>query len=176
MLRCGAKAASVPRRCRRGQHTPLMGVPLDGAIMQIGPARHVHDELRARCLVLDDGATRLAFAIVDNTMISREVMDHAKRLIQESAGIPPERVLIAATHTHSTPRAVTGLSDDPLHKDYLHYLAQRIKRLRRQKARAPQPSADLCARGHRARQRLIRLPAHRPGPARAARAGALMRL
>jgi neutral ceramidase len=116
-FRAGAAAANI---------TPLMGVPLDGAIMQIGPAKHVHDELHARCLVLDDGATRLAFAIVDNTMISREVIDHARRLIQESAGIPPERVLIAATHTHSTPRAVTGLSDDPQHKDYLHYLARRI--------------------------------------------------
>lgn len=116
-LRAGAAAANI---------TPLMGVPLDGTIMQTGPARHVHDELHARCLVLDDGTTRLAFAIVDNTMISREVMDEAKRLIEEGTGIPPGRVLIAATHTHSTPRAVTGLSGEAAHKEYLHYLARRI--------------------------------------------------
>jgi len=116
-LRAGAATANI---------TPLMGVLLDGTIMQIGPAKHVHDELHARCLVLEDGSTRLAFAIVDNTMISREVIDHAKNLVQESTGIPPGNVLISATHSHSTPRAVTGLSEEPLHKEYLHYLAQRI--------------------------------------------------
>ena len=57
-------------------------VPLDGTIMQIGPAKHVHDELWARCLVLDDGEMTLAFAIVDNTMISRPIHDAAKRLIR----------------------------------------------------------------------------------------------
>jgi neutral ceramidase len=116
-LRAGAATANI---------TPLMGVPLDGAIMQIGPARDVHDELQARCLVLDDGETRLAFAVVDNTMISREVIDRAKALVLEHTGIAPERVLIAATHTHSTPRAVQGLLEDPMHQGYLDYLAQRI--------------------------------------------------
>ncbi len=28
--------------------TPKMGVPLDGTIMQTGPAKHVHDELWVR--------------------------------------------------------------------------------------------------------------------------------
>jgi len=63
--------------------TPLMGVPLDGTIMQIGPAKDVHDELYARCLVLDDGTTRLAFAVIDNTMVSREVYDQAKQLVHQ---------------------------------------------------------------------------------------------
>lgn len=116
-LRAGAATANI---------TPLMGVPLDGTIMQIGPAKHVHDELHARCLVLDDGTTRIAFAVVDNTMISREIHDQAKALIEEHTGIPPANVLISATHTHSTPRAMVGLKDDPLHKDYLTYLATRI--------------------------------------------------
>src|SRR3954468_3473224 len=32
----------------------------------------VHDRLHARCLVLDDGTTRLAIVICDSCMISRE--------------------------------------------------------------------------------------------------------
>ncbi|MCB1079039.1 MAG: hypothetical protein KDM64_14550, partial [Verrucomicrobiae bacterium] len=116
-FRAGAATANI---------TPLMGVPLDGTIMQIGPAKHVHDELHARCLVLDDGNTKLAIAVVDCTMMSKEVIDRAKALVEEHTGIPPERVLISATHTHSTPRALVGLSKDPLHHDYLDYLAVRI--------------------------------------------------
>ncbi len=118
VLRAGAATANI---------TPLMNVPLDGTIMQIGPAKQVHDELHARCLVLDDGKTKLAFAIVDNTMISSEIHDHAKRLIEEHTGIPSGNVLISATHSHSTPRAITGLKPySEEHKDYLEYLGVRI--------------------------------------------------
>lgn len=106
--------------------TPKMGVPLDGTISQVGPAKHVHDELWVRCLVLDDGETRLAFAEVDCTMISRPIHDAAKRMIEERIGIPPGNVCIAATHTHSTPRAVIGLKDHDLHREYLDFLAVKI--------------------------------------------------
>lgn len=116
-LRAGAAMSNI---------TPKMGVPLDGTIMQIGPAKHIHDELWARCLVLDDGDTKLAIAIVDNTMVSREIHDEAKRLVEEKTGIPPNHVCIAATHTHSTPRAVIGLKDHDLHREYLDYLAVKI--------------------------------------------------
>lgn len=116
-LRAGAALSNI---------TPKMGVPLDGTIMQIGPAKHVHDELWARCLVLDDGQSTLAIAIVDNTMISRSIHETAKRLIEERVGIPASHVCIAATHTHSTPRAVVGLKDDDLHREYLGDLAVKI--------------------------------------------------
>lgn len=117
-LRAGAATANI---------TPLMGVPLDGTIMQIGPAKGVHDELHARAIVLDDGATKLAIVIVDNTMISGDVLDRAKQTIEETTGIPPSHVTLAATHSHSTPRAVTGLKpDSDEHKAYLVYLSERI--------------------------------------------------
>ena len=106
--------------------TPLMGVPLDGTIMQIGPAKHVHDELWARCLAFDDGQSRLALVVVDCTMVSREVFDAAKRQIELETGIPPDRVCISATHSHSTPRALVGLVDDRLHRGYLDFLANRV--------------------------------------------------
>lgn len=117
-LKAGAATANI---------TPLMGVPLDGTIMQIGPAKHVHDELHSRALVLDDGSTRIAIVIVDNTMISGPVLDKAKAMIEKHTGIPPSHVLLAATHTHSTPRAVVGLKpSSEEHISYLDYLAVRI--------------------------------------------------
>ena len=106
--------------------TPKMGVPLDGTIMQTGPAKHVLDELWVRCLVLDDGTTKLAFAEVDSTMISHPIHEAAKAMIKKQVGIPPNHVCIAATHSHSTPRAVVGLKDDDLHREYLHDLAVKI--------------------------------------------------
>ena len=85
----------------------------------------VHDPLFARCLVLDDGATRVAIAVVDICVMPRELVDEAKRLAQEATGIPTDRMLISATHTHSAPSAMAALGSraDP---DYVKFLPAEI--------------------------------------------------
>ena len=82
--------------------TPFLGGGLVGNYGTPPPAAHVHDELHARCLVLDDGATKLVFIIVDNIGLRRDLIDEAKRLIQEETGIPRSNVLVSAIHTHSS--------------------------------------------------------------------------
>src|SRR5687768_3869417 len=51
------------------------------------PATHIHDELYARSLVLDDGEARIAIVVADNVGIPRRVLDEAKRLIHRQSGI-----------------------------------------------------------------------------------------
>src|SRR5690554_3992542 len=61
---------------RAGAATSNITPPLGGGIVggwNTPPASHVHDELHVRCLVLDDGETRLVFAVADNVSIVREV-------------------------------------------------------------------------------------------------------
>ncbi len=116
IFRAGAATSNI---------TPLLGVKLDGGIMQIGPATHVHDELHARCLVLDDGTSRLAFVVCDNTMIATEVIDDAKRMIQDAIGLDPSHVMISATHSHSTPRGL-DLKLGPKNLEYNKFLSERI--------------------------------------------------
>src|SRR4051812_19674047 len=43
-------------------------------------ASRVEDPLHARCLVLDDGTTRLALVFVDSLMMPRELIDRVKAL------------------------------------------------------------------------------------------------
>lgn len=105
--------------------TPPLGASLDGYIAQGTRATRVHDELHARCLVLDDGATRVALVVVDSTMIAREIHDRARALVPADAGLGPGRILIAATHSHSTPRAVP-LHGDEAERAYAEFLARRI--------------------------------------------------
>jgi hypothetical protein len=88
-------------------------------------ATKAYDRLHARCLVLDDGATKIAFAVCDSCMIPRDVMTLAKRYAQKQTGIPPERVLIAATHTHSAP-TVTGVFQSEPDEAYREFLAEKI--------------------------------------------------
>ena len=123
-----ARAAESPGRFRAGAATsnitaPL-GISLDGPISQNGPALHVHDELHARAIVLDDGAVKLAIVICDATMIGRDLFDEAKAIASAATGIAPERVLMAATHTHSTPRL--GVRDGELERWYRDFLPRRI--------------------------------------------------
>ncbi|WP_231756337.1 hypothetical protein [Lignipirellula cremea] len=90
------------------------------------PATHVHDELHARCLVLDDGESRLALVVCDLRHISAEVVVGAKEIIQRTTGIPPECVLVSATHTHTSTGARLEEREGEPYYDYRAFLTRRI--------------------------------------------------
>lgn len=127
-------ATAQERRLRAGAATSNITPPLGELIVgnwTSPPATHVHDELHARCLVLDDGETRVAVVVADNVGIPRRVLDEAKRLAHERSGIPVARILISSTHTHSatTARGADGSErydgSQPL-DNYQTFLARRI--------------------------------------------------
>ena len=82
--------------------TPWLGGGLVGNFGTPPPAEYVHDELLARCFVLDDGSTRIALVVSDSIYISREVLDEAKRQVNEAIDLPADRMLMSCTHTHSS--------------------------------------------------------------------------
>jgi hypothetical protein len=118
LFRAGAATSNI---------TPPLGQPIVGG-WSSPPATHIHDELHARCLVLDDGTNRLAFAICDNVGIPREVFDVARKLVHEETGLAEDHLLLAATHTHSatTARSTNSLKPDPELSEYQRFLARRI--------------------------------------------------
>ena len=95
MLKAGAAAADI---------TPPLGELIVGNFTS-PPAKAIHDKLHARCLVLDNGETRIAFVICDNVGIVREVYDEAREQIAQETGLPAQNILMAATHSHSATRA-----------------------------------------------------------------------
>jgi hypothetical protein len=121
-------AAEAPRIFRAGAATanitPPLGTSINGGF-QDGKAVHIHDELHARCLVLDDGVSKLALVIADSCVIQRSIFDDAKRQIHEATGLPVENMLMSATHSHScgTLTAVGQSEPDPA---YQKFVAQRI--------------------------------------------------
>ncbi len=127
----GALAQTGPGLFRAGAATsnitPDLGAPIVGG-WESPAATHIHDELHARCLALDDGRTRLAIVVCDNVGIARAAFEEAKRLIHEATGLPGAHMLMAATHTHSGPSARGPLAfayGAPL-DDYQRLLARRI--------------------------------------------------
>ncbi len=107
--------------------TPFLDMPIVGG-WESSPAVHIHDELWARCLVLDDGQTKLAVVIIDNIGASRAVYDAAKKEIHEKVGIPTENMMMAATHTHSSVSARGDRRMAPEEKlsEYQTFVARRI--------------------------------------------------
>jgi hypothetical protein len=88
-------------------------------------ARSALDKLAARALVLDDGRSRIAIVVVDSCVLPRGLLDRAKELAGQATGIPIDRMLVSATHTHSAPAAMPALGsrEDP---DYAAWLPGRI--------------------------------------------------
>ncbi len=122
-----AKAKVFKAGAATSNITPPLGMPIVGNWTQ-PKATHVHDELHVRCLALNDGDTTLVFAVVDSVSVNREVFDEAKQRIQELTGVPPENMMMSATHTHSS---VSARGDnayaigEPL-DDYQKFLVHRI--------------------------------------------------
>ena len=85
----------------------------------------MNDRLQAKCLVIDDGTTRLAIVVVDSCMMPRDLLDRAKALAKEKTGIPTEKILISATHTHSAPAAMVGCGC-PADPAYVELLPGRV--------------------------------------------------
>jgi hypothetical protein len=83
-------------------------VIVSGGFLQ-GRGDQLNDPLFARALILDDGTTRLAMVVVDTLMMPRELVDDAKRLVEQATGIRPDRILVAATHTHTAPSVMGAL-------------------------------------------------------------------
>jgi hypothetical protein len=128
-LAAGAVAADQPKGIRAGacaiDVTPTrFPVSVNGG-MQDRQATGAHDRLHARCLVLDDGATRLAVVVVDICMLPRELLDAAKEQARRATGILTDHVLISATHTHTAP-TVAGVFQSEPDADYAKYLTARI--------------------------------------------------
>lgn len=88
----------------RGNITPALGGGIVGGFAPF-PASHVHDELWVRALVLDDGKTRVAFAVCDLIGISRSLADMARQLVREESGLSSDNILVSSVHTHSATSA-----------------------------------------------------------------------
>jgi len=107
--------------------TPGLGENIVGGFSPF-PSKEIHDELKARCIVLDDGNTKIALVVCDLLGFHRSLSIEARRLVMAQTGIRPENVLISATHTHSASSALgsAGYRTEVQLDDYQKFVARRI--------------------------------------------------
>ncbi len=88
-------------------------------------ADKVHDRLHARWLVLDDGRTRVALGVLDTCLIPAEFADAVKAQAEKLTGLTSDRIMLSATHTHSTPSLMQCLGTPP-DTNYVAFVLPRI--------------------------------------------------
>ncbi|MBK9168506.1 MAG: hypothetical protein IPM24_13700 [Bryobacterales bacterium] len=155
LLHAGAATSNI---------TPPLGTHLAGSFHPM-PAESVHDELHARALVLEDGGTRIAIVVCDLIALDREVIDPARRRIEQRTGIPRSHILIAATHTHSGPCPVPKFHyrNPVVDISYLPFVTRRIADAVEMAARRVQPARVAWGVGSEPRQVFNRRWYLRPG-------------
>ena len=103
--------------------TPEIGMEQPGGY---GKSYHtkLHDVCKARIAVFDDGkGKRVALVGLDALTVPRHLVLAARKGIQEECGIPPEAVLISASHSHSSgPISMV----QPAQYDYASPLVQKL--------------------------------------------------
>lgn len=67
------------------------------------PAEGIHDPLHAKAVVFEQGGTRAAIVACDVTALPTAIVVQTRKLIGEHTAVPPENVMITATHTHTGP-------------------------------------------------------------------------
>lgn len=85
----------------------------------------INTRVNARAIVMSDGRTEVAIVVADSCMMSREVLDDAKKMAEEKTGIPSHRQLISATHAHSAPASMGCLGTDP-DPSYVPFLKEKL--------------------------------------------------
>ena len=85
-------------------------IPCDDAMDMAGgihawKATGAEAPLRATAIVLALGDEKLAICSCDVLFVQKDFVDPALEKVRAATGIPPQRVLVHATHTHSAPSA-----------------------------------------------------------------------
>ena len=112
MVRAGTNARII---------TPPVGTSLAGYFSdRVSTA--VHDELRAKALVLDDGKTQVAICVCDVLRLPGSLVAETREIASEATGIPIGNIWISCTHTHTGPELNLERPWVPVNEPYVYGL------------------------------------------------------
>ncbi|MBN1261022.1 MAG: hypothetical protein JXB35_10115 [Anaerolineae bacterium] len=109
------------------QITPPVGIQLSGYAERVGVSTGIYDDLLLQTIALAQGETRALLIAADLIGFGDAFFADVSRIIQTRFAIPPENILLVASHTHSGPTIPYSFMDlDTLDQEYLSFLQVRI--------------------------------------------------
>jgi hypothetical protein len=133
--------------------TPDPLLPVSGGVGPSHPTTRKEGELSVRALVFEQGPTRVAIVSADFLGFPAVLGNRVRAAVK---GIPPENILIGATHTHSAPDCYGfpdgkgGTGSDP---SYLEWVCEKMAEAINDAAEKLQPAGLRIATGE-ARDRI----------------------
>jgi len=106
--------------------TPYVGINLSGFGGRTKPSIGIHDELHAKALVLDDGATKVGIVSCDLLNLDESSVTSIREKAQESTEIDGENIFISTTHTHSGPLTSPLRGFGKLDREWVSVLEKKI--------------------------------------------------
>jgi neutral ceramidase len=108
--------------------TPPTGVPLAGFAARKGVSSGVHDPVFVHALVIEKDGRAVAFVSVDVLGLAADFVRRVRQMITGDIGLPPQAVMVSATHTHSAPVTVSTFFNpgETLDQAYMDRLASAI--------------------------------------------------
>ncbi len=100
LLEASAQQVKVGAAIKKITPNPLL--PVSGGVGTPNPVTENKGDLFVRAMVVEKEGTRVAFVGIDNLGWPAVLGDKSRELIK---GIPPENIMIGASHTHSAPDA-----------------------------------------------------------------------
>ncbi len=91
----------------------------------------VHDSLFSSALYLSDGKTAVIFIANDIIFVGKCSAQNIRNRIAKKIPVPPENIMVTATHTHSGPNTVEYISNQgdpvipPVDTDYVQFMEER---------------------------------------------------
>jgi hypothetical protein len=104
--------------------TPPLGVCLAGHF-NVRHASGIHDPLTAQVVVLELGGVQVAMIGTDLIAVPGEMTAVVRERVQSATGLPPEHLMLWATHTHAGP-SVLPVFDEPPDAGYVEVLTSQL--------------------------------------------------
>lgn len=124
--------------------TPMM---MGGYASRSKPHEGVRSPIFTRILYVEKNGVKLIWTESDLIGFEAEDAERIRTLISEATGIPADRVIVSATHTHSAPAAAAICS--PKEKDYLeNFLMPKMVAGAKRAVESAEPCTMTVVEGH----------------------------
>lgn len=107
--------------------TPVEGVELSGFAARTQPSVGVLDPLFAKCIYLVEGNDRLLWIHADLIGFERSFVESLRKWVERNLGVPGDKVMLSATHTHSGPATIHLFGAGRYDGDYMLWLDSQLQ-------------------------------------------------